>query len=131
MDAFYESKEKIEFKINKINKFISGFEWMFFEVRELNQSVLKISGMLDELLPKYLLNIYFDYPHSLMCPLTWEIDKTNQFIQLDYEEGLVRMNICFNTEIGNYIFKLEQSNIREGASNIYIAARGLRMEVIE
>ena len=131
MSILIESKEKIESEITKINEFISGFEWMFFEIREMNQSVLRISGMLDELLPRYLLNIYFDYPHSLMCPLLWEIDKTNQFIQLDFDEGLARMNTCFNTEIGNYIFKLKQTNIREESSNIYIAARGLRVEIIE
>ncbi len=64
-----------------------------------------------------LLNIYFDHTHGLMCPLIWEIDKTNQFIQLDYGEGLARMNICFNTEDGNYIFKIEQSNCSKGSED--------------
>ena len=131
MNYYIAEKEEIQSEISKINEFISNYEWLFFQVREMNQSCLHISGMVDELIFKYDFNIFFKMPHSIICPLNWRIDKTEHFIKLDEDNGLKKMISNFDVEVGYYVFRLHQDNIRDTVTDIFIAAKEIKMEIIK
>jgi N6-adenosine-specific RNA methylase IME4 len=65
-----------------------------------------------------------------MLPVEWQSEK-NPFIRLSNVSETIKMNNAFDVLNSNCIFALQQNNIRDNNSFVYVAAENITFEILK
>ncbi len=113
--------------IEIINKYLSQYLWMDFELCRLDGGEFILFGYLDEM-ENDKIKIIFKEPYMISCVLFFSYEGKGNFITLVEGDEFVRLNTMYKVTKDNFIFKIKAEGIDK---NMIVIAKEIDCEIIE
>ena len=113
-------------EINRLNMFLSKQLWMDFEMCSMGGSKLELHGFLDEAGDDKVI-ITFEFPYMVDGTFFFTYEGKGNFISVIEGEEAYNLNIKYDIEQGNTLFKISNTN---KSTDMIIAAKKISIEYI-
>ena len=108
----------------EINKFLKSKDWFDFELDRYENGNLTILGSTD-FSYYHEIEIVFEDVAFIQCPKVWSVNTIQDVIIKSYEEEQRRINIDYEIEQGNILFKI----VAEDKAPIFISSRSISHKI--
>lgn len=112
--------------VESINQKVRQSPWMDFELKHLENCTLKINGGID-LLKKHEISIVLHDVFFIASPTEWKTETKDNFLFLIEGEEARQLNLHYQVEEGNYIFKFK-AEYYPSDFGCYFAARSIEIK---